>query len=416
MIRDDLGDQIPKIEDGPWPAFPADLTSIALAVATQARGTILIFEKMFENRLFFVDKLVRMGAGSSSATRTARSSPARRSCTAQRLESPDIRAGMAMIIAALCAEGTSTIGNISQIDRGYERIDERLRALGASIERVSSRPCRLGYAHLDGCRACREGSGERQGRARQRRRIERQHRARRARLPDRRARDDRRGSGSRSRSRPARSTRPSRRPDAASARGSPRSCAQPAPRETALPGCRPTRHSPVRFSRSPNGPSSPRTSTSPAGVGGLGSDVVAVFLRELAEGAGLNVHIRVLEGKDPQHVLRAIFKALGAAIGQACRNPEGGAMSKQVVRTEAAPAPFQGAPYNQAIVANGFVFVAGQLGLEPGSSERRRGRHRPADRAGVREPPGDPRGCGLVARPGREDDRLPQQPRRLRRR
>ena len=136
VVRDDLGDQIPKIEDGPWPAFPADLTSIALAVATQARGTILIFEKMFENRLFFVDKLVRMGARIilCDPHRAVVSGPAR--LHGERLESPDIRAGMAMLIAALCAEGTSVIGNIGQIDRGYERIDERLRALGASIERV----------------------------------------------------------------------------------------------------------------------------------------------------------------------------------------------------------------------------------------------------------------------------------------
>jgi UDP-N-acetylglucosamine 1-carboxyvinyltransferase len=135
-IRDDLGDQIPKIEDGPWPAFPADLTSIALAVATQAKGTILIFEKMFENRLFFVDKLVRMGARIilCDPHRAVVSGPAK--LHGSRLESPDIRAGMAMIIAALCAEGVSVIGNIGQIDRGYERIDERLRALGASIERV----------------------------------------------------------------------------------------------------------------------------------------------------------------------------------------------------------------------------------------------------------------------------------------
>ena len=137
VIRDDLGDQIPKIEDGPWPMFPADLTSIALAVATQARGTILIFEKMFENRLFFVDKLVRMGARIilCDPHRAVVTGPAR--LHGERLESPDIRAGMAMLIAALCAEGTSVIGNIGQIDRGYERIDERLRALGASIERIS---------------------------------------------------------------------------------------------------------------------------------------------------------------------------------------------------------------------------------------------------------------------------------------
>jgi UDP-N-acetylglucosamine 1-carboxyvinyltransferase len=135
-IRDDLGGQIPKIEDGPWPAFPADLTSIALAVATQAQGTILIFEKMFENRLFFVDKLVSMGARIilCDPHRAIVSGPAK--LYGQRMASPDIRAGMAMLIASLCAEGTSTIGNVSEIDRGYERIDERLRALGASIERI----------------------------------------------------------------------------------------------------------------------------------------------------------------------------------------------------------------------------------------------------------------------------------------
>jgi UDP-N-acetylglucosamine 1-carboxyvinyltransferase len=135
-IQDDLGGQIPKIEDGPWPAFPADLTSIALAVATQARGTILIFEKMFENRLFFVDKLVSMGARIilCDPHRAVVAGPAK--LFGQQMASPDIRAGMAMLIASLCAEGTSTIGNVGEIDRGYERIDERLRTLGAQIERV----------------------------------------------------------------------------------------------------------------------------------------------------------------------------------------------------------------------------------------------------------------------------------------
>jgi UDP-N-acetylglucosamine 1-carboxyvinyltransferase len=135
-VQDDLGNQIAKIEDGPWPAFPADLTSIALAVATQARGTILIFEKMFENRLFFVDKLVGMGARIilCDPHRAVVSGPAQ--LYGERLTSPDIRAGMAMLLASLCAEGVSTIGNVGEIDRGYERIDERLRALGARIERV----------------------------------------------------------------------------------------------------------------------------------------------------------------------------------------------------------------------------------------------------------------------------------------
>ena len=139
-VRDDIGDAIPKIDDGPWPAFPADLTSIALALATQAAGTILIFEKMFENRLFFVDKLVAMGARIvlCDPHRAIVSGPSR--LHGERLESPDIRAGMAMLIAALCADGTSEIGNVVQIDRGYERIDERLRELGAQIERVAMEP------------------------------------------------------------------------------------------------------------------------------------------------------------------------------------------------------------------------------------------------------------------------------------
>jgi UDP-N-acetylglucosamine 1-carboxyvinyltransferase len=135
-IRDDLGGYIPKLEDGPWPAFPADLTSIAVTVATQARGEILIFEKMFESRLFFVDKLVTMGARIvlCDPHRVMVTGPAR--LYGQRMESPDIRAGMAMLLASLCAEGESKIGNAHQIDKGYERIDERLRALGAQIERV----------------------------------------------------------------------------------------------------------------------------------------------------------------------------------------------------------------------------------------------------------------------------------------
>jgi len=135
-VEDDLGGQIPKIESGIWPAFPADLTSIAVTVATQAQGTILIFEKMFESRLFFVDKLVAMGARIvlCDPHRVVVTGPA--PLYGQRLVSPDIRAGMAMLIAALCAEGRSSIGDIGQIDRGYERIDERLRGLGAAIDRA----------------------------------------------------------------------------------------------------------------------------------------------------------------------------------------------------------------------------------------------------------------------------------------
>jgi UDP-N-acetylglucosamine 1-carboxyvinyltransferase len=136
IVQDDLGGMIPKIEDGPWPAFPSDLTSIAVTVATQAFGTVLMFEKMFENRLFFTDKLVSMGARIilCDPHRAVVTGPAH--LVGQRMESPDIRAGMAMLLAALCAQGQSTIGAAHQIDKGYERIDERLRALGAHIERV----------------------------------------------------------------------------------------------------------------------------------------------------------------------------------------------------------------------------------------------------------------------------------------
>ena len=139
-VRDDEGDAMAKVEDGPWPAFPADLTSIVVALATQAEGMVLIFEKMFENRLFFVDKLINMGARVllCDPHRAVVSGPRR--LHGERMESPDIRAGMAMLIAALCAEGQSEIGNIRQIDRGYERIDERLRLLGARIERVAAQP------------------------------------------------------------------------------------------------------------------------------------------------------------------------------------------------------------------------------------------------------------------------------------
>lgn len=135
-IRPDLGGHIPKIEDQPWPAFPADLMSIAVVTATQCQGLVLIHEKMFESRLFFVDKLIAMGAKivlcDPHRVLVAGPAPLR----AARVESPDIRAGMAMLLAALCAEGTSVIHNAGQIERGYERIDQRLNTLGASIRRV----------------------------------------------------------------------------------------------------------------------------------------------------------------------------------------------------------------------------------------------------------------------------------------
>jgi len=135
-IRSDMGGAVPKLEDQPWPAFPADLMSIAIVTATQCEGIILMHEKMFESRMFFVDKLVGMGARIvlCDPHRVLVSGPT--TLRGATVESPDIRAGMAMLIAALCAKGTSIINNIGQIDRGYERIDERLNALGASVQRV----------------------------------------------------------------------------------------------------------------------------------------------------------------------------------------------------------------------------------------------------------------------------------------
>lgn len=141
-VKMDLGGYIPKIDDGPWPAFPADLTSIALVTATQCEGTILIHEKMFESRMFFTDKLVSMGARLvlCDPHRVVVVGPSR--LHGAEVESPDIRAGMGLLIAALGADGTSEIYNIGQIERGYERIDERLRALGAVIQRHDSRDTR----------------------------------------------------------------------------------------------------------------------------------------------------------------------------------------------------------------------------------------------------------------------------------
>jgi UDP-N-acetylglucosamine 1-carboxyvinyltransferase len=138
VVIEDLHGAVPKVDDAPWPGFPADLTSMALVLATQAKGTVLIHEKMFESRLFFVDKLIAMGA------RIVLCDPHRALVVGPSalhgsvMASPDIRAGMALMAAAMCAEGTSTIMNAHQVDRGYENIDERLRSLGAKITRVSS--------------------------------------------------------------------------------------------------------------------------------------------------------------------------------------------------------------------------------------------------------------------------------------
>ncbi len=136
QIKHDAGDHTPKVQDGPWPAFPADLTSIAIALATQAAGSVIIHEWMFENRLLFTDKLQLMGAAITICDPHRAIVVGPRRLRGARVDSPDIRAGMAMLIAALCAEGETEIGNVRHIDRGYERIDERLRDLGARISRV----------------------------------------------------------------------------------------------------------------------------------------------------------------------------------------------------------------------------------------------------------------------------------------
>ena len=136
VVRDDVHGAIPKIDDGPWPAFPADLTSISVVLATQARGTILIHEKMFESRLFWVDRLIAMGARIvlCDPHRVVVVGPSQ--LRGQDLASPDIRAGMALVIAALVAEGTSVIHNIRQVERGYQHLHRRLRGLGADVDRI----------------------------------------------------------------------------------------------------------------------------------------------------------------------------------------------------------------------------------------------------------------------------------------
>ncbi|MEA3337555.1 MAG: UDP-N-acetylglucosamine 1-carboxyvinyltransferase [Chloroflexota bacterium] len=136
-IQPDVGGAVPKIENSPWPAFPADVLSIALVLATQARGTVLIHDKMFESRLYFTDKLITMGAQIilCDPHRAVVVGPS--TLRGSTVVSPDIRAGMALVIAALCAEGVSEIGNINQIDRGYENLEEKLKGLGASLERHS---------------------------------------------------------------------------------------------------------------------------------------------------------------------------------------------------------------------------------------------------------------------------------------
>ena len=132
----DFGDAIPKIEDGPWPMFPSDLMSVLIVLATQTRGTTLFFEKMFESRMYFVDHLIGMGARivQCDPHRVVVTGPAQLHGT--RVSSPDIRAGMSLLVAALCAKGETSIHNAGSIDRGYESVEVELRRLGAHIERV----------------------------------------------------------------------------------------------------------------------------------------------------------------------------------------------------------------------------------------------------------------------------------------
>ena len=136
-VNTDLGGMIPKIDDSPWPGFPPDLTSIMTVIATQVEGTVLIFEKMFESRMFFVDKLISMGARITLCDphRAVVTGPS--SLHGDHLVSPDVRAGMAMVIAAMAARGTSRISNVYQIERGYEHLVERLQSLGGHIQRVT---------------------------------------------------------------------------------------------------------------------------------------------------------------------------------------------------------------------------------------------------------------------------------------
>ena len=276
---DDLGGQIPKIEDGPWPAFPADLTSIAVIVATQARGTVLIFEKMFESRLFFVDKLVSMGARIilCDPHRAVVTGPAK--LYGQQMSSPDIRAGMAMLLAALCAEGTSTIGEHRR-DRPRLRAHRRAAALArrpdrarrglvaggwvrrtrpGSCTRASTSPAAARRTSRPGCRcsttcwrcspqyasfdlALEIAPGRRRGR----------------------------GRGGRPRARRRRSRR----------RSSARACAGTARRSSP-----PTRRSRTSWSRPRAGRSSSRTSTSATrGSPASRSDIVATFLRRARRG------------------------------------------------------------------------------------------------------------------------------------
>ncbi len=138
-IKPALGGRIPEIKPMPWPGFPPDLMSIAVVIATQSAGSVLLHDWMYESRFFFVDNLTFMGASIvlCDPHRVMILGGSQLNASPHGVPSPDIRAGMAMVLAALCAQGQSTIYNIQQIDRGYEQIEKKLQGLGAKIVRVS---------------------------------------------------------------------------------------------------------------------------------------------------------------------------------------------------------------------------------------------------------------------------------------
>ena len=410
VIRDDLGGQIPKIEDGPWPAFPADLTSIAVTVATQARGTILIFEKMFESRLFFVDKLVSMGARIilCDPHRAVVTGPAK--LYGQRMSSPDIRAGHGD-----AARRPLRRGDVD--DRQHRRDRPRLRAnrRAAALARRAHRArrglvARTGQADEAGrlhARVDVAGSGKARvatglpvldhllG-------LLRRVRVVRPRPRGRAGRGGGRGRGRGARARPC-------------AGGRAPGGAQQRPRLGGGAGGRGAGHVVVEASGRPLVVSNVDLSDAPR--------------RRPGERPRRDVPARARGGRradaarPPARRRRPGARARGDLQGAGRRSgaelpasPEGGVMEgKTAVRTEEAPAPFQGAPYSQAIRANGL-----RLRLRPARAAARprgdrRRRDRGADRAGLREPPRDPRGGRQRPRPAREDDRLPHRPRRLRR-
>ena len=336
----------------------------------------------------------------------------------ERMESPDIRAGMAMLIAGLCAEG-HVDDRQHRPDRPRLRADRRAPARARRAHRARrhlSRPAWSQSGRAPGGASC--------------------------------AHVDVAGRGARERRPPAspcsttcsRCSPSTRRFDLVArgrpgrgggggVGGGPRARRGARERVCAADGCRgygsavvPADEALAHVVARGVGPAaaSSRTSTSPTRASaGSAHDLVASFLRRARRGSRADVARPAARGRrTPEHVLEAIFKALGVALAQRLPPPaerrEECMAEKAVVRTEAAPAPFQGAPYSQAISAGGLVFVSGQLALGPDHTELVGDGDRGADRAGVRQPAGDPRGGRHRARPAREDDGLPRRPRRLR--